>query len=171
MRPAESSSVAPTAEIDGVRGWGRGRPEWVSAGQDTLPQTARGTGLCPSRTSSVPFPNEGCNQRDSSRPESLRQKIPGLGKKSRVPPGPRQKSEVQGNVLAKIRPPWCLAYCSRLGFRRKYCQCPSISWSDQPVSGRPGVLRFHFRVTVSGGREQAPAGGGSVDLAQPLPPQ
>lgn len=45
---------------------------------------------------------------DSSRSKSLREKIPGLGKKSHVPPGPWQKSKVQGNVSAATLSPWCL---------------------------------------------------------------
>lgn len=52
------------------------------------------TGLCHLHTSSVPVPNEGCNCVNSSRSESLRQKIPGLGKGSHAPLGPL--AEVKG---------------------------------------------------------------------------
>ena len=71
-----------------------GCQEPVMAWPDTvLPMPGR-PGLRHLRTSPVPIAGEGCNWLSSSRSKSLRQKIPGLGKKSPVPLEPL--AEVKG---------------------------------------------------------------------------
>lgn len=67
---------------------GEGRQKRRMAWPDMLLQMPRRLGLCHLHTSPVPVPNEGCNWLNPSRSKLLRQKIPGLGKKSHIPPGP-----------------------------------------------------------------------------------
>lgn len=120
-------------------------------------------GLCPVQGSPVPIPNGGGHGLHASRSESLGQKVPGLGKRCPVPPGPWSQAEVPGDVLAKILPPWCLSHASpsplppRHAFRQEDRPCYRLV--DLRTSRLPCVLRLPLWEGRKCGQSETCAGG------------